>query len=109
MFRVTSFVLMLVTLLSVGAFAQAQTTRANATAAVEKAPLVNLNTATAAELGQLPGIGPKVAARIVEYRIKQGPFRKAEELMNVQGIGEKTFLKLRAQLTVSTASESSVR
>ena len=38
--------------------------------------------------------------RIVEYRQKNGPFKKIEELMNVQGIGEKSFLKLRTQLTV---------
>lgn len=68
--------------------------------AAKPAAMVNLNTATAAELEQLPGIGAKVAARIVEYRTKKGPFKKVEELMNVQGIGEKSFLKLRAQLTV---------
>jgi competence protein ComEA len=68
------------------------------------AVVVNLNTATAAELEQLPGIGAKVAARIVDYRTKKGPFKKIEELMNVQGVGEKSFLKLRAQLTVSPAA-----
>jgi competence protein ComEA len=71
--------------------------RADAKAAV--AP-INLNTATAAELEKLPGIGQKVAARIVEYREKNGPFKKVEELMNVQGIGEKSFLQFRSQLTV---------
>ena len=69
--------------------------------ATGSAALINLNTATAAEFESLPGIGAKVAARIVEYRMKNGPFRKIEELMNVQGIGEKSFLKLRPQLTVS--------
>ena len=62
--------------------------------------IVNINTAAAAELQQLPGIGERTAARIVEYRQKNGPFKKIEELMNVQGIGEKSFLKLRPQLTV---------
>ncbi len=62
--------------------------------------VVNLNTATQAELEALPGIGPKVAARIIEYRKTKGPFKKIEELMNVQGVGEKSFLKLRPQLTV---------
>ncbi|MGE3176200.1 MAG: ComEA family DNA-binding protein [Vicinamibacterales bacterium] len=67
-----------------------------------KAPvMVNLNTATASELEGLPGIGASTAARIVEYRQKNGPFKKIEDLMNVQGIGEKSFLKLRAQITVA--------
>ena len=68
--------------------------------------IVNLNTATPAELATLPGIGAKVALRIIEYREKKGPFKKIEELMNVQGIGEKSFLKLRAQLTVGGKSET---
>lgn len=68
---------------------------------------VNLNTASAADLEQLPGIGAKVAARIVDYRTKNGPFRKIEELMNVQGIGEKSFLKLRPQLTVGGGASTS--
>ena len=62
--------------------------------------IVNINTAGPTELQQLPGIGERTAARIVEYRQKNGPFKKIEELMNVQGIGEKSFLKLRTQLTV---------
>jgi competence protein ComEA len=70
-----------------------------------RAPIVNLNTATATDLQELPGIGAKVAARIVEYRQKNGPFKKIEELMNVQGIGEKSFLKLRSQLTVAGKAE----
>jgi competence protein ComEA len=69
-------------------------------------PIVNLNTATAADLEDLPGIGAKVAARIVDYRQKKGPFKKIEELMNVQGIGEKSFLKLRSQITVNSKAES---
>jgi competence protein ComEA len=68
--------------------------------------MVNINTATAAEFEQLPGIGAKTAARIVDYRQKKGPFKKIEELMNVQGIGEKSFLKLRPQLTVGTKPEA---
>jgi competence protein ComEA len=82
----------------------AQSTTAAAPAAGSKAagPVVNINTATIAELQTLPGIGQKTAARIVEYRDKNGPFKKIEELMNVQGIGEKSFLKLRAQLTVAS-------
>ena len=62
--------------------------------------LVNINTATEAQLEALPGVGAKTAARIVDYRQKKGAFKKVEELMNVQGIGEKSFLKLKAQVTV---------
>jgi len=65
--------------------------------------VVNINTAPATELQTLPGIGAKTAARIVEYRQKNGPFKKIEELMNVRGVGEKNFLKLKAQITVGAA------
>ena len=61
---------------------------------------VNLNTATAAQLELLPGIGARTAALIVEYRQKNGGFKKIEELMNVRGVGEKSFLKLKALVTV---------
>jgi competence protein ComEA len=67
------------------------------------AAIVNINTASASEIEGLPGIGAKTAARIVEYRQKNGPFKKIEELMNVRGIGEKNFLKLKPQLTVGAA------
>lgn len=63
---------------------------------------VNINTASEAQLEELPGIGAKTAARIVEFRQKNGPFRKVEELMNVKGIGEKSFLKLKPYLSVGT-------
>ena len=64
---------------------------------------ININTATASELTVLPGIGAKTAERIVEYRQKNGPFKKVEELMNVRGVGEKNFLKLKSQIAVTTA------
>jgi competence protein ComEA len=62
---------------------------------------VNLNTATAAQLESLPGVGPTLATRIIEHRQKNGPFKKIEELMNVKGIGEKNFLKLKPLVTVT--------
>jgi len=54
---------------------------------------ININTATAEELMQLNGIGPKYAARIIAYREKYGPFKTPEGLMQVSGIGPKTFKK----------------
>ena len=88
--------------------AQAQRTRTRTIdqAAAKPTVQVNLNTATVADLQGLPGVGAKVAARIVEYREKQGPFKRIEELMNVQGIGEKSFLKLRPQITVGSKTET---
>jgi comEA protein len=61
---------------------------------------VNLNTATVADLQNLPGIGAATAKLIIEHRQKTGGFKKIEELMNVKGIGEKTFLKLKPMVTV---------
>jgi len=61
---------------------------------------VDLNNATATELQTIPGIGKVTAARIVEWRKQHGPFRRAEDLMKVKGIGEKSFDKLRPYLKV---------
>ena len=63
--------------------------------------LVDLNSATATQLASLPGIGPKTADLIIEYRQKNGGFKKIEELMNVRGVGEKSFLKLKNLVTVT--------
>jgi len=77
----------------------AAASRTAKSAASANAP-VNLNTATAAQIATLPGVGPKAAERIIEYRDKNGGFKKIEELMNVKGIGEKSFLKLKPLITV---------
>jgi competence protein ComEA len=62
---------------------------------------VNLNTATAIQIADLPGIGIKTAELVVQYRVKNGPFKKIEEIMNVRGIGEKSFLRIKDRLTVA--------
>lgn len=89
--------------LPVAAAQQPKASSARAPKAESTTQVVNINTASAAEFEALPGIGPKMAARIVEYRQKNGPFKKVEELMNVRGLGEKNFLKLKAQLSLGTA------
>ena len=74
-----------------------------AQAPAKAAATVNLNTATADQLDSLPGVGPAMAARILEYRQKNGGFKKIEELMNIKGIGEKNFLKLKPLVVVTPA------
>jgi len=66
---------------------------------------VDINEADVSELSKLPGIGEQVAKRIVAYRKENGPFEKAEELMNVRGIGEKSFLKLQPYLSLGSDKE----
>ena len=61
---------------------------------------VNLNTATLEELDALPGVGPSTAKNIIAYREAHGGFAAPEEIMNVKRIGEKTFGKLKAHITV---------
>lgn len=85
-----------------GAMAQ-DTPRPAAKAATATAAPINLNAATREQLESLPGIGSRTAERILEYRQKNGAFRKVEDLMNIQGIGEKSFLKLRPLVTVAPA------
>jgi competence protein ComEA len=95
----------LVACLSIQASAQGAPSKSESHQARPTA-LVNLNSATASQLQELPGIGAKTAERIIEYRQKKGPFKKIEELMNVKGIGEKSFLKLRPQITVTGKPDS---
>ena len=66
---------------------------------------VDINQADVEELSKLPGVGEQVAKRIVAYREENGPFEKAEELMNVRGIGEKSFLKLQPHVTLGSDKE----
>jgi competence protein ComEA len=85
----------------------AQEARRDAAAAPAAAP-VNLNTATVAQLEALPGVGKATAERIVEYRQKNGGFKKIEDLMNVRGIGEKSFLTLKPLIMVAAPKPSAL-
>jgi competence protein ComEA len=62
--------------------------------------LININTATQAELETLPRIGPAIAQRIIEYRTANGPFTSIEQIMNVKGIGPATFAQIKDLITV---------
>jgi comEA protein len=82
-------------------WAQAAKGRGAAKAKATATDPINLNAATAAQLQTLPGVGASAAQRILDYRQKNGSFKKIEELMNVKGIGEKSFLKLKPLITVT--------
>jgi competence ComEA-like helix-hairpin-helix protein len=78
-------------------------TPAKGTGAASPAPtgVINVNSATAAQIALLPRVGIKLAERVVEYRKSNGPFKKIEDLMEVKGVGEKLFVDLKPHLTVS--------
>lgn len=65
----------------------------------QAAGLININTADAAELMKLKGVGEKTAEKIIEYRV-QTPFEKPEDIMNVKGIGEKKFEDIKDHICV---------
>ncbi len=62
---------------------------------------IDPNTASVEELDRLPGIGPVLARRIVEHRVRYGPFRSADELLGVQGIGARLLERLRPFVRVT--------
>jgi competence protein ComEA len=103
MMRVITAIVVVLGLVSVAPAAQeAARPAAKATASsASSGTTINLNTATQAQLETLPGIGKSTAERILEYRQKNGGFKKVEDLMNVRGIGEKSFLKMKPLITVS--------
>jgi competence protein ComEA len=106
----TRILMVVLLILGAGIAAQADQRGSERTTSAAKAsssgPL-NLNTATVAQLEALPGIGKSVAERILQYREKSGGFKKVEDLMNVRGIGEKSFLKLKPLITVTSGKSGS--
>lgn len=97
-----AIVILMATIVAQTAVASPQTAKTAGAAKVKATATnpVNLNSASVAQLQTLPGIGASAAQRIVDYRQKNGSFKKIEELMNVKGIGEKSFLKLKPLITV---------
>ena len=83
------------------ASAQNKATTPKAAATATATAPVNLNTATVEQLATIPGVGEKMAERIIDYRQKNGGFKKVEDLMNVSGVGEKSFLKMKPLITVT--------
>jgi competence protein ComEA len=71
-----------------------------ATVVAATTELININTASAAELEALPGIGPTTAQKIVDYRDQNGPFINAEDIINVSGIGPGTYERMKDFITV---------
>lgn len=76
------------------------TAPAGASGAVAANGLVNINTANQSELDTLPGIGPALAQRIIQYREANGNFQSIEDLKNVSGIGDKNFENMKDKITV---------
>ena len=92
---VPGFLILVLVVLAIGPFAFAQSN-----AGKETGKLVNINTATQSELESLPGIGPSLAKKIMDFRQKNGAFKSTQDLMAVQGIGEKKFEQLKNLITV---------
>ncbi|MBL8063741.1 MAG: ComEA family DNA-binding protein [Anaerolineales bacterium] len=70
------------------------------TADTSDVELININEASVEELDTLPGIGPTIAQRIVDYRTTNGPFQSIDDIMNVSGIGPSTFENIKDLITV---------
>jgi len=67
--------------------------------------MVNINKALAEEIATLPGIGDKTAKLIIEYRDKNGGFKKPEDIRKVKGVGKKLFEKIKGNITVEEETE----
>jgi len=102
MIRIVTVALAVLGLTTAASAAQGSGTKTTQVPQVSVSTPINLNSASVAQLETLPGIGRATAERILEYREKNGGFKKVEDLMNVRGVGEKSFLKLKALVTVAT-------
>jgi competence protein ComEA len=82
------------------AFAQAASKADTGKSAEQVSGKVNINKATSEQLMEIKGIGESYAKRIVEYREKNGPFKKVEDIMQVQGIGTKIFESIKDKIAI---------
>ncbi len=69
------------------------------------AQTVDINTATVEQLMSVPGVGQVIAQRIVEFREKNGPYSSVDDLLKVQGIGEKSLARIRERLSAGKAKK----
>jgi comEA protein len=96
----TKKLLTLLVILVMAAVSTISLSAAEKQAAAGSDKLVNINTADAGQLINLPQIGPKMAQRILDFRKSNGNFKRVQDLMKVKGIGEKVFAKLQPLITI---------
>jgi comEA protein len=96
----TNQILTLLVILAMAAVSTVPLGAAERQAAAGADKLVNINTADAGQLVNLPQIGPKMAQRILDFRKSSGGFKRVQDLMKVKGIGEKVFAKLQPLITI---------
>lgn len=106
--RITSFgILILASCLLAGVAAARAAGQSDKTAEVKesKAPVLDINRASAQDFATLPGIGPKLAARIVAYRKRHGPFRRTQDLIVIRGMSARKWRAIRSRLMVEKKSQ----
>lgn len=86
--------------INIGNINQAKEVATASTADEKASSIININTASEAELDTLPGIGPARAKDIISYREEKGGFNSIEDIKNIKGIGEASFEKLKEKITV---------
>lgn len=86
--------------INIGNINQAKEVATASTADEKASSIININTASEAELDTLPGIGPARAKDIISYREEKGGFDTIEDIKNIKGIGEASFEKLKEKITV---------
>ena len=84
-----------------GSNSQASTGNTNTVSNSGENKLININTANLSQLDAIQGVGPTTAQNIINFRNENGNFKKIDEIKNVTGIGDKTFEKLKGQISVN--------